>query len=1170
MIAKERKISKSFWALTLVLVMFLTNILGAGEVSAAGIEAPTITKAFIGDTSISGGNLHRDRVNNKTVRATVYVNVLDESNNVKAKGSVTPKSGSTWTVTLEDGKKLEEGDRVIAWQELNGTESPKTQPKDAEPSKAFENKDKLKMPTGEIWIEQTSSNIVNADEQAEAIKMLKDANTAIAGDIKSVEFSINGTDHAYYEVTYTDGSTSGKVEAPDLKIKQVTETSRGAKLNDITIVDNEIKGKLEGNGPFDGIKVQIVLKLSDTGKGTFCNENKCIVDKDSSKAVDATVDTTTGEFTYTIKPTDKIELGNVAGVSVKEPHKFKSCSQTTVIAPIPKKTEVKDPRKLTVDDKKAIDAAIRKAYTVNDESKLPNGTGFNEGAPAVIQIDDSGNVKIFSGNDVVVNNWDDDGKAIPEKNPDGSYKLKDGAKPTATIPAKDLLKNIKPDAPEIKVNEDDKTKINIKAQAVDTDANVITVSYTGSDDTTKTIKATKADDGTWSITEGQGLGTVDANGLVTLEVSKVKAGTTVTATVTDKGGIADDDKDPLTSDQAELKITKAILVEALGGLDPVDLKKWVGDTVDWKKGVKAKDSATDKDKIKEYLDGATVTDVSKPNTRNTENSGEFVGKIKVTFDDGSEIVLENQKLMVCDHVTSTTDPKLPDDAIEVELKLGEGTKVNNTDGTAIEGNKDNPTSYGKYKVKPGTDIKEYKLPTINSSVIDSIKLEKQDGYENPVWNNKDGKIADNFVVTSDNNVFTAVATTEAYKVTFDPNGGSGNMDGASVKPGGNYKLPQNAFTPPNDDQEFAGWLVDGSTKITAPDTEITITKDTVIKASWKPIEYKVIFDGNGGTGAMNPETFTKGSEYVIPEPAFKAPENKEFDGWKLNGESKKVGDKIRITGTMTLVAQWKNKDGVEDPINPNEKPEEGGRVQPWPGYWWYFGNNTDPIQATEVKTQEKQEEEMEKGIHHRYMYGYPDGTVRPEGTMTRAEAAALIARLAKLDMSNKSKPNFNDTEEAAWYNSAINAMVSKDLMFADKDGNFRPNQAITRAEFARALYGVDKKNDKVAPFADVKGHEFEAAINQAYGNGRINGYPDGTFRPDAYIQRAEAAKILNQFAGRGVDMEGTNPVRKDLIHFTDINESHWAYYEIMEAANTHEYQRAKGRVVETWLQILDK
>ena len=300
----------------------------------------------------------------------------------------------------------------------------------------------------------------------------------------------------------------------------------------------------------------------------------------------------------------------------------------------------------------------------------------------------------------------------------------------------------------------------------------------------------------------------------------------------------------------------------------------------------------------------------------------------------------------------------------------------------------------------------------------------------------------------------------------------------------------------------------------------------------------VTFNGNGGSGSMDKATVKKGSTYKLPESKFTPPAGKEFAGWMINGakEVTAAGTEIIIAGPIKLTAEYK------------DAPKSGRGS----GFWFV------PAPA---------EPEKEIGRHDRYLYGYEDKRVRPEGNITRAEAAALIARLAELDMSDKSKPNFVDTP-SAWYNSAINIMVKKDLMFGDKNGNFRPAEPITRGEFARALLYIDATNDKVAPFADVKGHEFEAAINQAYGNNRISGYPDGTFRPDAPIQRAEAARILNQYANRGTTLEGMAPVAKDLIQFTDINPSHWAYCEVMEAANTHEYERVKGTQAETWLRIL--
>ena len=866
------------------------------------VKAPTINPVLYGDTTISGANIAKARVNKKQVIATVHVILKGENGTVKATLSDTPKSGTKWSVKLPDGVKVAKGDTVTVYQQIGEDKSPVVTA-NAQPSKA--STVTLKMPTGKIWIEQTSSNIVNEDEQAEAIKMLKDANTAVAGDMKSVKFTIDGTNHAYYEVTYTDGSTSGKVEATNLQIKQVTETSRGAKLNEITIVDNVIKGKLEGEGPFDGIKVQLIINVKKEKSGDFCTDKGCKIDKNSSKPVVVTLEAD-GTFSYTLQEQNKesLTLDQIVGVTVKEPHKFVSCSTTTVKPVIPEKTEVRDPRKLTAEDKKAIDAAIRTAYTVNGESKLPNGTGDWDEVPAVIQIDDSGDVKIFSGNDVA-GDWDSAGHYVPEKNADGSLKVKEGANPKITIPAKDLLKNIKPEAPTVALS-DDKKNITITPNEKDTDANIITVSYTDKDGKDQTTTATKADDGTWSIA---GEGTV-VNGVITIPKDKVKGKTDVKAKVTDKGGVADDDKTPLTSDFGTLTVeetkeeTKADKVKALGGLDPVVMKKWVGDTVDWKDGVKAKDDAK-KDEVNNLLAGATFDDATDK-ARTTKTAGKYEGKIKVKFDDGSEIVVENQILYVSNLVTNVNTENLPDDALEVEFKLGEGTKVDNTSSGAIEGNKDNPTSYAKYKVKPNTNLKDYKLPSVNASVVDSIKLSAQDGYADPTWN------TNNFVATTKNNVFTATAT-KTYDITFDANTGGGTKDKVTQKVNTEYELPAaNTFTPPAN-KEFSSWQVgDDSTNLKQPGEKIKITGDTTVKAIWKDIEhkdikYKVTFNGNTGTGSMDSATVKKGEKYKLPENTFGAPsENQEFKTWEVDGKEVAPGTEITIEKDTEVKAIWKD------------------------------------------------------------------------------------------------------------------------------------------------------------------------------------------------------------------------------------------------------------------------
>ena len=250
---------------------------------------------------------------------------------------------------------------------------------------------------------------------------------------------------------------------------------------------------------------------------------------------------------------------------------------------------------------------------------------------------------------------------------------------------------------------------------------------------------------------------------------------------------------------------------------------------------------------------------------------------------------------------------------------------------------------------------------------------------------------------------------------------------------------------------------------------------------------------------------------------------------------------------------------IEVPVNGHEKGRDDNRSDKGNtgGYWI--------IPSTPSKTDDKPKHET--AIHKLYIYGYEDSTFRPEGNMTRAEAAAMLARLQGLDLSNKARPNFVDVR-SGWYNAAINAVVNAGYMKGYPDGTFRPNGKITRAEFAQMIKAIDKANTGMAPFADAKGHWAEAAINQAYANDRIAGYPDGTFRPNNHITRAEAVTVFNKLYDRSVSLKGLGDVLTDIVPFNDVNTSHWAYYEIVESSNTHTFYRTeKGKVDETWVTL---
>lgn len=211
--------------------------------------------------------------------------------------------------------------------------------------------------------------------------------------------------------------------------------------------------------------------------------------------------------------------------------------------------------------------------------------------------------------------------------------------------------------------------------------------------------------------------------------------------------------------------------------------------------------------------------------------------------------------------------------------------------------------------------------------------------------------------------------------------------------------------------------------------------------------------------------------------------------------------------------------------------------------------------------------------HSAYIFGYEDKSVRANNNLSRAEAAAMVTRLAKLDLSNKAKADYKDLQDKTWYLPYINAALKAGMIDADGE-NLRPNDKITRAEFAKMLAAIDKENDYVSKFQDVKGHKYEKEINKIDGNKRIAGYEDGTFRPDNNLTRAEAASFLNRMFNRVADDAAIRNLEDSLVKFTDLNKCDWFYYEIVEAANSHELLRRDGsdkydRLYESWLRLID-
>ena len=205
---------------------------------------------------------------------------------------------------------------------------------------------------------------------------------------------------------------------------------------------------------------------------------------------------------------------------------------------------------------------------------------------------------------------------------------------------------------------------------------------------------------------------------------------------------------------------------------------------------------------------------------------------------------------------------------------------------------------------------------------------------------------------------------------------------------------------------------------------------------------------------------------------------------------------------------------------------------------------------------------LNTGDHYAYVMGYPDGTVRPNGSITRAEVSTILFRLLSdktRDEYFTTESSFTDVKAGAWYNNSI-ATLEKAGVIVDtaKGGAFRPNEAITRAELAAMLAQFsDAKPVKGVKFSDVPAeHWAYEAIAIAAKMGWIEGYPDGTFRPDATITRAEMMTLVNRALERVPSDEDHLLSKRVMLTFPDCKSGDWFYIAVQEATNSHTYERA--------------
>jgi len=294
-------------------------------------------------------------------------------------------------------------------------------------------------------------------------------------------------------------------------------------------------------------------------------------------------------------------------------------------------------------------------------------------------------------------------------------------------------------------------------------------------------------------------------------------------------------------------------------------------------------------------------------------------------------------------------------------------------------------------------------------------------------------------------------------------------------------------------------------------------------------KYILSYETNGGNN-LSSETYSSGTEVNLIKVPVK--EGYAFEGWYLDKALTNNVTQVKMSKNITVYASW-----VED---------NGGA-----------GNGHKTPGGLNGKD------------HFAYVVGYPDGTVRPEANITRAEVTAIFFRLldeASRNANLSEENGFGDVSKEAWYNKAVSTMTKLGVIKGRYEGGFVPDANITRAEFAAICARFDNSEYEIIDnFTDVSGHWAEADIHEAAAHGWIRGYEDKTFKPEQFITRAEAMTMINRVLNRVP--EKADDLLAGMAKWSDnSDEKAWYYLAVQEATNSHEY-KMKNNIYEKWVAI---
>ena len=252
-------------------------------------------------------------------------------------------------------------------------------------------------------------------------------------------------------------------------------------------------------------------------------------------------------------------------------------------------------------------------------------------------------------------------------------------------------------------------------------------------------------------------------------------------------------------------------------------------------------------------------------------------------------------------------------------------------------------------------------------------------------------------------------------------------------------------------------------------------------------------------------------------------------------------------------------------LTPKDSNNNEGEVQEFERPRVTFGADADYLLP--ILNLKKATPKLNTRDHFAYVQGYPDGTVKPAGSITRAEVAAILFRLMDVDSRSlyySTASGFRDVDSTKWYNTYVATLNNAGVITDSRTGYFRPNDAITRAELAAMLAQFAEKKSAAIYFSDVSAGYWAAnAIALTANLGWINGYPDGTFGPDKTVTRAELMAMVNRATGRAP--ESTSALLSGMKTWKDnADTARWYYLDVQEATNSHTYT---GAPTETWTSL---